>query len=69
MIRNTNLSDLSLGKLKRKVGIDLIVSQRLTESPEAMFDELYKGTEFETDYWFTGQLFSPDWKPPRTEYD
>lgn len=34
-----------------------------------MFAELYKSTQFEKDYWFTGQLFIPDWEPPRTEYD
>jgi len=30
------------------------------------FEELYKSQSYEDDYWFTGQLFLPNWSPPDT---
>lgn len=35
----------------------------------SQLEDLMHTDEYESDLWFTGQLFIPDWRPPKTIED
>ncbi|KAI0105462.1 hypothetical protein GGR51DRAFT_560308 [Nemania sp. FL0031] len=47
--------------------VDFMISlSRLVKVKVLHIKELMQTDEYESEYWFTGQLFVPDWRPPNT---
>ncbi|KAI0407888.1 hypothetical protein F4802DRAFT_491677 [Xylaria palmicola] len=47
--------------------VDFITSlSQLAKAKVPYFKEIMQTDEYESEYWFTGQLFVPDWRPPNT---